>query len=350
MSATSTAPPTQSGTGVISAPTGVAPDLTDPTRHYHLANLVVVIVGVTVSTLCLLVRIYTRVVIVRKWYLDDVVIGVSWIFAAVTQSILLYGYTHAGLGVHEWDLETPVYNKTLQILLAGSLTYVPALGLSKISLIILYYRLSDMQRKWRITLWSVTAFVVSYMVILECCFLFTCRPVYKAWHPWVEGHCMSRAPIFLAGVVASIFTDIVLLGMPLPIVARLKMASRKRVGLACMFGLGGLSLVTSILRLSATIPMLTQEDQTYLLGKMALWINVEASLVIFTACIPCFRQVMRFHASGSWSDSGGQVGRMSSTYNLRSAQRRQEGFTNLSNDVEMDPHGSAGHEPEEVRI
>ena len=41
---------------------------------------------------------------------------------------------------------------------------------------------------------------------------------------------------------------------------------------------------------------------------------------------------------------------MSSTYNLRSAQRRQEGFTNLSNDVEMDPHGSAGHEPEEVRI
>ena len=71
MSATSTAPPTQSGTGVISAPTGVAPDLTDPTRHYHLANLVVVIVGVTVSTLCLLVRIYTRVVIVRKWYLDD---------------------------------------------------------------------------------------------------------------------------------------------------------------------------------------------------------------------------------------------------------------------------------------
>ena len=56
---------------------------------------------------------------------------------------------------------------------------------------------------------------------------------------------MSRAPIFLAGVVASIFTDIVLLGMPLPIVARLKMASRKRVGLACMFGLGGLYVLLS---------------------------------------------------------------------------------------------------------
>ncbi|RAL05419.1 uncharacterized protein BO80DRAFT_499067 [Aspergillus ibericus CBS 121593] len=293
MSATSTAAPTESGTGVIAPPTGVLPDLTDPAKHYYLANLVVVIVGVTVSTLCLLVRIYTRMVIVRRWYLDD------------------DGYSHAGLGVHEWNLELPEYHKTLQILLAGALTYIPALGFSKISLIILYYRLSDMQRKWRLTLWSITAFVITYMLVLECCFLFSCRPIAKAWHPALEGTCLSRAPIFLAGVVASIFTDVVLMGMPLPIVAKLKMASRKRVGLAGMFGLGGLSLVTSILRLSATIPMLMQDDETYLLGKMVLWINVEASLVIVTACIPCFRQVIRFHTSGSWSDSGGQVGRMS---------------------------------------
>ena len=71
MSATSTAALTGTGTGVIPAPEGVTPDLKDPERHYYTANLVVVIVGVTVSTLCLLVRIYTRVVIVRKWLLDD---------------------------------------------------------------------------------------------------------------------------------------------------------------------------------------------------------------------------------------------------------------------------------------
>ncbi|GKZ69741.1 hypothetical protein AnigIFM50267_004966 [Aspergillus niger] len=71
MSATSTAALTGTGTGVIPAPEGVTPDLKNPERHYYTANLVVVIVGVTVSTLCLLVRVYTRVVIVRKWLLDD---------------------------------------------------------------------------------------------------------------------------------------------------------------------------------------------------------------------------------------------------------------------------------------
>ncbi|KAL7659137.1 hypothetical protein ACMYSQ_002077 [Aspergillus niger] len=245
MSATSTAALTGTGTGVIPAPEGVTPDLKDPERHYYTANLVVVIVGVTVSTLCLLVRIYTRVVIVRKWLLDDAVIILSWIFAAITQALLLYGYTHAGLGVHEWDLTKAVYNQTLRVLLLGSLMYIPALGLSKISLIILYYRLSDMQRKWRITLWGMTAFVVAYMIILECLFLFTCDPVYKAWHPGAEGHCWSRAPIFMAGVVASMFIDLVLLVMPLPIVVRLQMASRKRIGLVCMFGLGGLYVFQS---------------------------------------------------------------------------------------------------------
>ncbi|GKZ16878.1 hypothetical protein AbraIFM66951_006371 [Aspergillus brasiliensis] len=344
MSATSTAAFTGTGTGVIPAPVGVTPDLESPERHYYTANLVVVIVGVTVSALCLLVKIYTRVVIVRKWLLDDVAMLISWLFAAVTQSLLLYGYTHAGIGVHEWDLNRAVYNKSLRILLIGSLTYIPSLGLSKISLIILYYRLSDMQRTWRITLWGMTVFVIAYMIILECLFLFTCKPVYKAWHPSAEGHCWSRAPILMAGVVASMFTDVVLLVMPLPIVLKLKMASRKRIGLVCMFGLGGLSLVTSTLRLAATVPMLTQDDQTYLFGGVALWINVEASLVIITACVPSFRQVLRFHTSGSWNDSGRRIDRMSSTTNLRSVQRRQEGFTTLSNDLEMDQSGSAGHD------
>ncbi|PWY83997.1 hypothetical protein BO83DRAFT_449317 [Aspergillus eucalypticola CBS 122712] len=326
MSATSTAASTGTGTGVIPAPVGVTPDLDSPEKHYYTANLVVVTIGVTISTLGLLVRLYTRVVIVRKWLLDD------------------GGYTNAGLGVHEWDLTPTVYNRTVRVLLLGAIMYIPALGLSKISLIILYYRLSDMQREWRITLWGMTAFVVAYMIVLECLFLFTCEPVHKSWYPDIDGRCWSKAPIFMAGVVASMFIDLVLLVMPLPIVLKLQITSKKRFGLILMFGLGGLSLVTSTLRLAATVPMLTQQDQTYLLGAVALWINVEASLVIVTACVPSFRQVLRFHASGWRSDSGGRLDRMSSTCNLRSVQRRQEGFTNLSFDLEMDQADSRGHD------
>ncbi|PYH92524.1 hypothetical protein BO71DRAFT_357091 [Aspergillus ellipticus CBS 707.79] len=332
-------------TGVIAPPAGVTPNLDDPTRHLLTANRLVVIVGVTISAFSLLVRTYTRLVIIRQWMLDDLVILASWIFAVITQSLLLYGYTDAGLGIHEWNLTTEEYNKSLRILLAGAVMYIPALGLSKIALIALYYRLSDMQRRWKITLWSVTIFVVVYMTLLECLLIFGCNPISKAWDTTVDGQCINRAGIFMAGASASMFTDIVLLIMPLPIVARLKMASRKRLGLAFMFGLGGLSLVTSIMRVIAIVPMLSSDDQSYLLGEMCLWINVESNLVIVTACVPSFRQVFRFHTAGSWNDSG-RRDRASSRSNLRSAQRRHQGFTNLSVDVEMDGRESSGHEVE----
>lgn len=178
--------------------------------------------------------------------------------------------------------------------MAGAVMYIPALGLSKIGLIILYYRLSDMQRSWRIILWSFTIFVISYMVILECLFLFGCNPIQKAWDVAIEGQCISRASIFLAGTCASIFIDIVLVITPLPVVVGLNMAPKKRVGVACMFGLGGLyassflvfvgrtaatdecmivgrSLVTSCMRLVSVVPMLHTNDESYRLGAMVLW-------------------------------------------------------------------------------
>ncbi|PWY90016.1 hypothetical protein BO70DRAFT_415451 [Aspergillus heteromorphus CBS 117.55] len=309
---------TTTTTGEIAPPAGVTPDFTDPSRYLQTANRVVVIVGVTASAICLLVRTYTRVVIMRKWMLDD------------------DGYTDAGLGIHEWDLTAAEYNKSLRILLAGAITYIPALGLSKIALIILYYRLSDMQRRWKTTLWTISSLVVLYILVLDWLLIFGCKPIHKAWNTTVEGTCISRAGVFMAGASASIVTDIVLLVIPLPIIARLKMKSRKRFGLALMFGLGGLSLITSVLRLVAIVPMLTSEDQSYLLGPVCLWINVEASLVIISACIPSFRQVFRFHASASWNDSSGRRDRASSRSNLRSAQCRREGFTNLSIDGEGD--------------
>ncbi|RAH70055.1 uncharacterized protein BO66DRAFT_420652 [Aspergillus aculeatinus CBS 121060] len=301
-------------TGVIAPPAGVTPDFAHPTRHLHTANRVVVIVGTTASAISLLVRIYSRLVVVRKWMLDD------------------NGYTHAGLGIHQWELTVEDYNKSLKVLMAGAVMYIPALGLSKIGLIILYYRLSDMQRSWRIILWSFTIFVISYMVILECLFLFGCNPIQKAWDVAIEGQCISRASIFLAGTCASIFIDIVLVITPLPVVVGLNMAPKKRVGVACMFGLGGLSLVTSCMRLVSVVPMLHTNDESYRLGAMVLWINVEASLIIVTACVPSFRQVF---FSGSWSSSGSRE-RALSSYSLRSGQRRHRGFTNMTLDLDPD--------------
>ena len=62
---------TDSDAAAMPAPEGEVADFSHPYRYMHTANKVVVIVGLVLSTICLLVRCYTRVTVMRKLLLDD---------------------------------------------------------------------------------------------------------------------------------------------------------------------------------------------------------------------------------------------------------------------------------------
>ncbi|PLB53791.1 hypothetical protein P170DRAFT_469276 [Aspergillus steynii IBT 23096] len=329
---------TDSDAAAMPAPEGEVADFSHPYRYLHTANKVVVIVGLVLSTICLLVRCYTRVTVMRKLLLDDVILVISWVFAVATQALLLYGYSHAGIGIHEWDLREDEHIKSLRVLVAGALLYAPAMGLSKLAIIALYYRFSELRTAWKVTIIGMAIFVTSYLLVIEFLFLFGCRPVAKAWDDEVAGSCVDRTSIFMTGAVASVFTDIILLIIPVPVVARLQMSRRKKAWIFMILLLGSLSVVTSALRIAAIIPLFHSKDQTYLFGKVSLWINVECNLVIICAALPSFRQILRLHDVGS----NGKIRRpqrTTSTYHLRNA-RREHGFTNLSTDMEMDDSAS----------
>ncbi|KAK1142861.1 hypothetical protein N8T08_007295 [Aspergillus melleus] len=326
---------TDSQTAALPAPEGDVADFEHPERYLYTANKVVVIVGLVLSTLCMLVRSYTRFVVLRKMLLDDVVLTISWVFAVATQALLLYGYSGAGIGVHEWDLHETEHIKSMQVLVAGALLYAPAMGLSKLAVIALYYRFSELRSTWKATIIGMAIFVTSYLLVIELLFLFGCRPIPKAWNEEIDGTCVNRTSIFMAGAVASVITDIILLVIPLPVVARLQMSMRKKAWVFLILLLGSLSVVTSALRISAIVPLYHSKDQTYLFGKVALWINVECSLVIICAALPYFRQILRIHEVGSSGDKIRRPHRTASTYQLRNT-RRERGFTNLSTDLEMD--------------
>ncbi|KAI9042648.1 uncharacterized protein KD926_005254 [Aspergillus affinis] len=358
---------TDSETAALAAPKGEVSDFSHPDRYLHTANKVVVIVGLVLSTLCLLMRCYTRGLVMRRLLLDDVVLVISWVFAVATQALLLYGYSEAGIGVHEWDLHESEHIKSMRVLVAGALLYAPAMGFSKLAVIALYYRFSELRTTWKATIIGMAIFVASYLLVIELLFLFGCRPIAKAWNDDIAGTCVNRTTIFMTGAVASVITDIILLVIPLPVVKRLQMPWRKKAWIFLVLLLGSLygspipdhlfspyptntddcsftlsrSVVTSGLRISAIIPLFDSKDQTYLFGKVALWINVESNLVIICTTLPAFRQILRIHEVGS----NGKIRRpqrTASTYQLRNT-RREHGFTNLSTDLEMDD--SQSHPP-----
>jgi hypothetical protein len=56
---------------VVPAPPGVIPDFDTPNIWLRTANLVLVVVGLAISTSCLVMRTYTKARIIRNFWWDD---------------------------------------------------------------------------------------------------------------------------------------------------------------------------------------------------------------------------------------------------------------------------------------
>lgn len=84
-----------------------------------------------------------------------------------------------------------------------------------------------------------------------------------------------------------------LLILPIPIIAKLHVPLVQKLGLVAMFSIGSLTLITSLVRLSLLPPMVTDLGTTWAISTPAIWICIEANLVIICGCLPILRLFFR---------------------------------------------------------
>ncbi|KAL6228785.1 hypothetical protein BDW75DRAFT_250640 [Aspergillus navahoensis] len=281
---------------VVPAPPGVIPDFDAPNIWLRTANLVLVVVGLAISTSCLVMRTYTKARIIRNLWWDDFCIIVAWIFAVATQTLILYGCNY-GIGVHIWDLTLPKFNIWQKVVLAAAIIYIPALAFAKLAIIMLYYRLLNPLRPYRRLLWFIAIIITSYSVALMLALVFACHPIERAWNAAITtGSCIDRPAVYLATAITNTVSDVVLLVVPIPAVVRLHLRMIQKIGVICIFGVGCLTIVTSVLRLATLWPLVTGPDPTHKLGLASIFINIEANFIIICGCLPYLRQFLRHHA------------------------------------------------------
>ena len=72
-------------------------------------------------------------------------------------------------------------------------------------------------------------------------FAFQCTPVRFAWDKTVpHGHCVDLKGVLVASVIPNSLLDIIVFVMPIPIVWRLNITRVQKLGISCIFLLGGL--------------------------------------------------------------------------------------------------------------
>ncbi|GLB07206.1 hypothetical protein AtubIFM57258_002529 [Aspergillus tubingensis] len=255
----------------------------------------------------------------------------SQIFSIGTQSVILYGYTYGGYGVHIEYLSPAVLEIYVKTLLAAAIIYVPALAAAKFALLMLYYRLLHMIRIWRNIIFLVTFIIAGYTIALTLGLIFPCQPIAKNWDLTITtGHCVDRVGFYLATAITNTVSDIILILIPIPVIVKLKLPLIQKLGVG----------FTSIIRLVTLMPLVTSDDQSYEIALAVIFIIIEANFIIICPCLPYLKQFLRFHAPCWIGDSGSNSSQSrpsasSNSNSTPSSNRRKPGLSVLQDDIEQ---------------
>ncbi|KAK5661574.1 hypothetical protein OQA88_9669 [Cercophora sp. LCS_1] len=217
------------------------------------------VLGVAVTMIILpvvgvVLRILARRIARRALDASDYCIIIACVFAAALEGVSITGVINCGIGYgHFMDVVLkygmdPITN-LFKLLIPLQFLWALSLGFSKISILLLYSSVFAVPTViWTarasiifITLWAVAT-------ILTGCLI--CQPFEMNWNPTIPGgHCGDQVLSFTVTGVLNLLTDVMVLVLPLPYLAKLQMRLYKKLVLIGVFSIGLLTCVVSAIRI-----------------------------------------------------------------------------------------------------
>ncbi|RFU78637.1 integral membrane [Trichoderma arundinaceum] len=200
----------------------------------------------------------------------------------------------SGMGLHADKVEPTRIVMMAKWLLVAEILYAWNLGWTKVSLLLMYYRIFHVPYFKKMA-WAVGGFVMAWVVCITFLFIFICVPVQKLWYPDLPGHCINQVGTWIANASSTIFTDLVILLLPIPQIWKLQLRTTEKMGLTFAFGLGFFVVFASAYRTSVLFTY-SNSDPTYTLAPTVGWTVIEVSAGIISACLPTMLPVLRLFA------------------------------------------------------
>ncbi|RDW82448.1 hypothetical protein BP6252_03560 [Coleophoma cylindrospora] len=186
-----------------------------------------------------------------------------------------------------------LYAKSLWV---SIIFYNTSLLLTKLSLLLGYLRVFPYPRVRLVSKMT--------MGLILCCGLYwiistflLCRPISFFWDKNIKGGvCINAKPIWLSHAGLNIFTDLIIILIPMPVIQTLNLQLKPRLWLMTVFALGGFITVISIIRLPLLIQIFGSPDLTYSGAGCALASAVESNIAIICASLPPLKSLIRKYA------------------------------------------------------
>ncbi|KAJ4419639.1 hypothetical protein N0V82_004834 [Gnomoniopsis sp. IMI 355080] len=283
--------------------------------------LAVAILALTLGTLCVALRIYTRKVVLNQLWVDDYFACASWVclMGLVVQN---FHNISTGLGSHFADIPPQVIPSFYLDMWLGLLIYQVTLLFTKLTLFFQFYRIIR-QTSWRrqklfyVVLMAIIAAWQIGQVFIQ---IFACDPVAKSWDMSLKGTCQPQSVMRNMNASANIASDFIILLLPLPIIWRLELRLKQKLALGGIFCLGFLSVpspnllwiflltspstcIIAILRVTVTPKSVT--DPSWQTSNIIAWTTAEVMTGVIIASLSTLRPLVGRYIPGWATQRGG---------------------------------------------
>lgn len=167
----------------------------------------------------------------------------GWNFVVVGFIFAMY---KCGMGIHADLVDPDDIVMMAKWLVVAEILYAFNLGWTKLSLLLMYYRIFRVPYFKKMA-WIVGTFVLAWVITVTFLFVFICIPVEKLWYPDLPGRCINQVGTWIANASSTIMTDVIILLLPLQPIWKLQLGKQEKLGLSIAFGLGFLYVKHTLL-------------------------------------------------------------------------------------------------------
>ncbi|KAK6332590.1 hypothetical protein TWF730_004249 [Orbilia blumenaviensis] len=258
-----------------------------PRKGHYLLPLIGILFAM--STIATALRIYTRLFVLRTFGHDDILILPAYL-AALAIIIAEIKSLEAGWGLHVWDF---LLEQARLLVISGYVVQVSVgvcCWLTKMSILLSYLRFA--QGKLRLWVKLSLVFVTLWSIALLVPMILSCYPPHLYWDYYVrtpDMKCFSPFQIRILQYTScslNIFSDVIILILPLPTVWNLKMPPRQKWTCALIFMLWTVATIAAVLRLANTVTYFQVFDASWYGYDLWVYVTLESNLAVVCACAP----------------------------------------------------------------
>ncbi|KAI1425929.1 hypothetical protein F5Y12DRAFT_713809 [Xylaria sp. FL1777] len=218
-------------------PPGVIPNYDNPPNDNGLATAVI-IASIAITTFAVIIRFYAKVFCMRRVRLEDYLGLLSFPFFLAGTWALMVIPRNPGFFIHQWNLHVKDLETFLFSYVLSTTLYCVTLLLAKAAILLEWTHIFVVKSNHCLFYWTCYGLIASNTALYLATIITTtcaCSPRERIWRRYLPGTCINLTAFNIFITVFHFLSDILMLLLPQIIIWKLKLATKRKVGVSAVF-------------------------------------------------------------------------------------------------------------------